>query len=140
MGFETKKNCLSPEELQDRLTKAGVQPTAQRLAICRFVLCEADHPTAEEVKVWADKNFPKLSLATVYNTLNTLVRVGLVKELKFPHCDKVIYDNNTSSHFHFLDESSGKLFDVCPENVSLQMSLSGMQVREVDILLRGSLV
>src|SRR5262249_26897232 len=71
------KSCLTPIEIENRLNEHGVQPTAQRIAICRYVLCEADHPTAEDVKKWADANFPKMSLATVYNTLGILVAAGL---------------------------------------------------------------
>src|SRR5690349_15640134 len=111
--------CLSPSEIEKRLVEVGIQPTAQRIAICRYVLCEAHHPTADEVKSWADKNFPKISLATVYNTLGTLVEAKLLKEFRFPHSDKVIYDNNVAKHFHFYDEKTGEIFDVMPDQVEL---------------------
>lgn len=134
-----RTHCLSPNEIESRLLAAGVQPTAQRIAICRFVLCEADHPTADEVKNWADRNFPKLSLATVYNTLNLLVKAGLLKELRFPHSEKVIYDNNISAHHHFLDEKTGELFDLNPEEVEIQPKLkSAFQVKNVEVLFTGS--
>src|SRR5579872_2031506 len=97
-----KRPMLPPEELEDRLRGAGVQPTAQRLAIARYVLCETQHATAEDVKKWADKALPKVSLATVYNTLGALVRAGLLKELKFPHSGRAVYDDNVSHHYHFI--------------------------------------
>lgn len=139
-GADVKNSyCLSPSEVEARLLASGVQPTAQRIAICRFVLCEADHPTADEVKEWADKNFPKMSLATVYNTLNILVNAGLLKEFKFPHSDKVIYDNNLDPHFHFLDEKTGDLYDIPPDEVEVSAKLKRMfQVKNVEVLLRGS--
>lgn len=140
-GAEKKRgaHCLSPSEIESRLQAAGVQPTAQRIAICRFVLCQADHPTADEVKDWADKNFPKMSLATVYNTLGILVKAGLLKELRFPHSDKVIYDNNLSHHHHFLDEKSGELFDLEADELEVSAKLKRMfQVKEVQVLLKGS--
>ncbi|MEZ4820707.1 MAG: transcriptional repressor [Bdellovibrionota bacterium] len=74
---------MTSEEIKTRLSLAGVNPTAQRIAICRFVLCDADHPTADDVKTWADKNFPMVSRATVYNTLNTLVQVKILKSACF---------------------------------------------------------
>jgi Fe2+ or Zn2+ uptake regulation protein len=55
---------LTAREIEKKLMEAKIAPTAQRIAICRYVFCEADHPTAESVKEWADKNFPKMSLAT----------------------------------------------------------------------------
>jgi Fur family iron response transcriptional regulator len=141
-NIELKKrdHCLSPGEIESRLKEAGVQPTAQRIAICRFVLCQADHPTADQVKDWADKNFPKMSLATVYNTLNLLVKAGLLHELRLPHSDKVIYDNNLSPHHHFLDEKSGELFDLSQEDVEVSTKLKKQfQVSQVQVLLRGIL-
>lgn len=139
LALKKKDHCLSPSEVESRLLEAGVQPTAQRIAICRFVLCQADHPTADEVKDWADKNFPKMSLATVYNTLGILVKAGLLKELRFPHSEKVIYDNNISLHHHFLDEKSGELFDLAPEEVEIAPKLrGGFEVKQVEVLLRGN--
>ena len=129
---------LSPAQIEARLLAAGVQPTAQRIAICRYVLCGADHPTAEQVKDWADRNFPKLSLATVYNTLNLLVKAGLLQELRFPHSEKAVYDHNVSPHHHFLDEKTGALYDVSPEEVDVSPKLKAMfQVDGVQLLLRG---
>lgn len=136
---EQASHCLSPNEIEARLLASGVQPTAQRIAICRFVLCQAEHPTADQVKDWADRNFPKLSLATVYNTLNLLVKAGLLKELRFPHSDKAVYDNNVSPHYHFLDEKTGELYDVSPEEVEVSPKLKSMfQVKTVEVLLTGS--
>lgn len=137
---ENKKypSCLSTQEIEKILKESGIQATAQRLAICRYVLCEASHCTVEEVKDWADKNFPKISLATVYNTLNILVDVGLLKSLKLSHSDKVIYDNNVNNHYHFLDETSGELFDIDSSDIEFKHSLGeSFKVNEVDVLIRG---
>jgi Fur family iron response transcriptional regulator len=133
-----KKSCLTTSEIEGLLLKAGVNPTAQRLAICKYVLCEADHPTAEQVKEWADRNFPKLSLATVYNTLKTLVEAGLLKELKFPHLDKSIYDNHVHNHYHFLEETTGELIDLDPQDIKVSHQLKEtFQVNEINLLIRG---
>jgi Fur family iron response transcriptional regulator len=133
------KRCLSPQEIEQKLVSTGINPTAQRIAICRYVLCEADHPTAEQVKEWADRNFPKISLATVYNTLNTLVEAGLLKELKFPHSESVIYDDRVSDHYHFLDEETGELIDLAPEEVTVAPKLGrAFKIKGMDVLLRGT--
>ncbi|HVE13413.1 MAG TPA: Fur family transcriptional regulator [Elusimicrobiota bacterium] len=127
------------EAIESRLRAAGVQPTAQRLAIARFVLGAAEHPSAEDVKAWADENFHKLSLATVYNTLGALVRAGLLKEVRLPHNDRVVYDDNVSEHYHFLDERTGKIFDVDPARVAVRPRLGKeFRVRGVEVLLRGT--
>ena len=96
MLVQPKTSCLTTSEIENLLRSNKVQPSAQRIAICRYVLCEADHPTVEDVKSWADKNYPRISLATVYNTLNLLANVGLVRQLRFPHLDKAVFDANMS--------------------------------------------
>lgn len=132
--------CLTPAQIERKLVAAGVNPTAQRIAICRFVLCEADHPTAEQVKEWVDQNFPKMSLATVYNTLGVLVEAGLLKEIKVPHSESSIYDCNTDHHHHFIDEETGKIIDIHPDEVKLDVQLArkGFKVKEVSVFLRGT--
>ncbi len=135
-----KLTFLSAAQIGARLKMAGVQPTSQRISICRYVLFEADHPTAEDVYRWAEKNLPKISLATVYNSLKILVSAKILREFKFPHSDKVIYDDNIEDHFHFLDEKSGKLFDVHHGEIELSMKLSQkFKIKGFDLLLKGEI-
>jgi|SRR6185312_863830 len=133
-----KKACLTKTEIESRLKEKGVQPTLQRISICQYVLCDADHPTAEDVHAWAEKNLAKISLATIYNTLNTLVNAGLLKEFRFAHTDKVIYDNNMDDHYHFLDEKTQKLFDIEKDQIKLSTDLAkSFKIKEFDILITG---
>ncbi|MBI5596572.1 MAG: transcriptional repressor [Elusimicrobia bacterium] len=132
------KACLTPAQIEERLRAARIRPTAQRIAVCRFVLCEADHPCADTVKSWADANLQKMSLATVYNTLGALVRAGLLKELRLPHTDKVVYDDNVAEHHHFLDEKTGRLEDIPLDAVAVSARLGGRyKVKGVEVLVRG---
>lgn len=121
--LKNKRMTLTAEEIERKLLAAGVQPTLQRIAICRYVLCEADHPTADEVKEWADKNLDKISQATVYNTLGTLVDAGLLRALRLSHSDKVIYDDNVEDHHHFLDEATGRVYDLPLEHFEIKAKL-----------------
>lgn len=141
VGVDKSKACLTIAEIEAWLKKADVNATAQRLAICQYVLCHGDHPTAEEVKAWADQNFPKISLATVYNTLNVLVNAGLLREYRFPHTDKTIYDNNLIDHYHLFDETSQTLIDVDVSAVAVQQEyLQKFQVKKVDVIFYGNLL
>lgn len=137
--MDTKTSCLPPHEIEALLKRAGINATAQRIAICRYVLCEADHPTADDVKQWVDQNFPKMSLATVYNTLKILVEGGLLRELRLPHTDCVLYDNNLEAHHHFLDDATGTLYDVPAASVALSPELGAeFKVQAVEVLMRGT--
>ena len=139
MLIRPKTNCLNIPEIQKLLRSNNVQPSAQRVAICRYVLCEADHPTVEEVKAWADKNFPRMSLATVYNTLNLLANVRLVKQLRFPHLDKAVFDANMEPHHHLVDEESGQIIDIPFEAVDVRTSLSETyNIHDTSIIFSGT--
>jgi Fur family transcriptional regulator, iron response regulator len=132
------KPMLSMDQIEARLVQAGVQPTLHRLAICQHVLCESDHPTAEEVHAWADKNLAKISLATVYNTLNTLVQAGILREFRFPHTDKIIFDTNLTHHYHFIDRASGQLYDVPMDQVEILPKLGrNYKIDEINVFLTG---
>lgn len=135
-----KKVCLTPAEIEQRLKSVSIQPTMQRISICQYVLCEADHPTAEEVKEWVDSRSFKMSLATVYNTLNILVSAGLLREFKFSCLGKSVYDSNIVDHYHFFDEKSGKFHDIDTSLLSLSSKLPPeFLVDKTDILLTGNL-
>ncbi|PJZ69032.1 Fur family transcriptional regulator [Leptospira perolatii] len=142
MNLLPKRNkyCLTPDEIEKRLKSVSIQPTMQRISICQYVLCEADHPTAEEVKEWVDSRSFKMSLATVYNTLNVLVSSGLLREFKFSCLGKSVYDSNIDDHYHFFDEATGKFHDIDPTMLTLNSNLpSEFIVNKVDILFSGKI-
>lgn len=130
--------CLTTAQITERLREAKLRPTAQRVAVCQYVLCKAEHPTAEAVKKWADANFSKMSLATVYNTLGTLVKAGLLREFRFPHSDAVVYDDNLAEHHHFLDERTGAIEDIPAHAVKVRADLSRKYtLHSIQVVLRG---
>ncbi|MCF7802019.1 MAG: transcriptional repressor [Candidatus Marinimicrobia bacterium] len=138
MTQESPRMTLSSEEIRTELKRAGMRPTAQRLTICQYVLNQANHPSVEDIKAWVDDKFPGISLATVYNTVHALETAGLVQAIRFDHSDKVIYDSNTEPHFHFLDEDSGTLLDIQPEQVQINLNLpEDVLVNDISILIRG---
>lgn len=135
-----KKICLTSQEIEARLVTAGVQPTLQRIALAKYVICEADHPTAEQVKEWAEKNLAKISLATVYNTLHILVESKLIRAFRFPHSEKVIYDCNTEDHFHFLDEKTGEVHDIHMNDVNLKLEIpKKFKMKSMDLVIKGEI-
>lgn len=134
------KENLSSEDIIILLKQAGLSSTSQRIGLCRYILCEARHPTVEDIRTWAQNNGIKASLATIYNTLHALCDAKLIKDLRFPHLDKVIYDNNVSSHHHFLDEESGKIIDIDQKDFNFSSHLSdAFEVHDVDVLIRGKI-
>ncbi len=138
MLVSPKTSCLTIPEIEKLLRSNKVQPSAQRIAICRYVLCEADHPTVEDVKSWADKNFPRMSLATVYNTLHTFCDAGLVQEITVDG-SKSYFDTRTNDHPHFYWEDDQKLTDAPADQLKiseLPNAPKGAEIASVDVIIR----
>lgn len=121
------------------LLEHDVRPTIHRIHIAQYILDEADHPTADEVLGWANQNLPKVSRATVYNTLRELSQAGLIREFRFQQLSKTVYDKNTDNHFHFYDQSSETFMDLNSDSVRVQLQLPpSFKVDSVDILISGN--
>lgn len=116
----------------------GIQPSAQRVAVARYVLRTDEHPSADKVWSRVRRQLPILSRATVYNTLNLFVRKGLLQELVLAE-GKVIFDPKVERHHHFIDQATGSIQDVPWEavRVSNVEGLPGLDVREYQVVMRG---
>ena len=128
---------MKPAEA-DLLEQHGIQPSAQRVAIARYVLFTDDHPSADEVWTKVREAFPMVSRATVYNTLNLFVEKGLLRQVSLTE-GRVVFDPKTDDHHHFIDEDSGRIHDVPWDAVKVSnvAKLDGFEVREYQVVMRG---
>jgi Fe2+ or Zn2+ uptake regulation protein len=120
------------------LEEHDISPSAQRVAVAEFVLQTTEHPSADEVWAGVQENFPMISRATVYNTLHLFVEKGLLRELHLAP-DSVLFDPNTDRHHHFIDEGTGRIYDI-PWNqikVSNAKPLPGFEVDDYQVVMRG---
>ncbi|MFZ6030040.1 MAG: Fur family transcriptional regulator [Chloroflexota bacterium] len=107
----------SLDTLTSTLKKAGMRLTPQRIAICQ-VLAETDsHPTASMIYDHVRAAYPSLSLMTVYNTLNTLVDLGVVNALGHAGDDNVHYDADTGPHINLACVACHRIIDIPSEHV-----------------------
>ena len=120
------------------LRKHGIQPTAQRVAVAEYVLRTTEHPSADKVWVGVQENFPTISRATAYNTLNLFVEKGLLRALHLAP-DSVLFDPNTNRHHHFIDEETGRIYDIPWDQVEVcnAKALPGFEVQDYQVVMRG---
>jgi Fur family iron response transcriptional regulator len=120
------------------LREHDIQPSAQRMAIAEFVLGTDTHPSADQVFAAVKPHIPIVSRATVYNTLNLLVKKGLLRELVLAP-GKVVFDPRMEAHHHFIDEGNGRIHDVPWDAVRVAHieTLPGFDVREYQVVMRG---
>ena len=115
------KTCRPFTGAVDRLTAAGLRPTRQRLGLARLLFEGGNRPiTAEQLHREATDGGVKVSLATVYNTLNQFTEVGLLREVAVA-AGRAYFDTNTSAHYHLFNEDTGELFDVPGDSVVLSV-------------------
>ena len=69
------------ESLNARLATKGFRFTPQRQQVYTVLLHKRDHPAAEEVFIRSKHDRPEISMATVYNCLDALVKCGLVRQV-----------------------------------------------------------
>ena len=126
------------DDLEVTLRRHGIHPTPQRLAVARFVLRAETHPSADEVLSRVRGRHPTLSRATVYNTLNLFVDRGLLRARVLKE-GTVVFDPNLARHHHFIDEETGRIYDVPWEALDVRGpdSLDGLEVREYYVVMRG---
>lgn len=134
--------CMTPRPdtqiVADRLRAEGIQPSAQRVAVGRYVLHTDDHPTADRVWATVREDFPLISRATVYNTLNLFVEKGLLRASTLDE-GATVFDANTARHHHFVDEDTGRILDIPLEALDVHGldRLDGFEVEDVSVVLRG---
>lgn len=126
-------------DLIDRLERAGIRPSAQRVAIASYVLDTEDHPTADAVWQRVKADFPMVSRATVYNTLQTFREHGLVQQLVLAE-GSVVFDPKVEPHHHFVDDQTGAIHDIpwSALRVGKVDELEGVDVREYMVVVRGT--
>jgi len=124
-----------------RLQSAGLRATPKRIAIGGLLFDGQDrHVTADDVAVLARKSGVRVSLATVYNTLNQFVAAGLMKRITLD-TDRTYFDTNVSQHHHLFFEENGVLHDIPGDSIrveGLPEIPSGAKVRAIEVIVRMS--
>ena len=124
-----------------RLRVSGLRPTKQRVEICKvlFDRKETFHFTIEKLKKIIEKGSKKkISLATLYNTVNAFKEKGYLKEISLKG-NKTFFDTNTKHHHHFYDEDMSQLVDIEDKNISVNYVPklpSGKKIKSVEVLVK----
>jgi len=134
-------NKTTQPAYEETISHNGHRLTPQRREVYNVLLADRDHPTATEVFIRAKKRIPAISLATVYNCLETLVECGLAKQVNVER-EATRYCPNLSEHGHFVCNSCGIVSDIpVTKGGSLTQFLkvpSGFIINHSEITLRGT--
>jgi Fur family peroxide stress response transcriptional regulator len=131
------KNKLSGN-LNERLTTGGFRFTPQREHVYNVLLEKRDHPTAEEVFLRAKHRMPDISMATVYNCLDALVKCGLARQVQIDR-GATRFCPNMREHGHFYCDSCEMVYDVdLPEKPKPTIILPhGFKAEHFEVAIHG---
>jgi len=99
------------DEIRSLFKRNSLPLTQQRLAVYEQIAGRRDHPSAEALFETLRRDYPSLSLATVYKTLQTLHDLGLVSRVDSPNA-QARYDALTETHHHAVCTACGSIEDV----------------------------
>jgi Fur family peroxide stress response transcriptional regulator len=108
----------------------NLKQTPQRLAILEYLKGNKSHPSAADVYKAIVEKFPTMSFATVYNTMETLKNMGIVRELSIDP-EKKRFDPDTEIHHHLICIRCKRIADV---RSRFQLDLAEDERSEFDII------
>ncbi len=89
----------------------GLPLTVQRRTILAAVLEREDHPTADRVYQVVRERIPGVSRTTVYRVLDTLVELGVIRQVQQTG-SAARFDGNTRRHHHLICSRCGCMADL----------------------------
>ena len=125
----------------EKLRNSGLRPTKQRLKICEvlFDTKKTFHFTINDLskKIKSKMNM-KVSLATIYNTINAFEKKGYLKQIPI-NSNQTYFDTNVTDHHHFYDLKNEKLIDL--ENtdvgpINIKKKINGKKIKSVEVLVK----
>ena len=102
---------LKVDEFINTMREKGLNVTYQRILIYKHLISKKNHPTADEIYREIIAEYPSISLATVYKTLETLEEHNLITKVNALHA-LARFDGDTTSHHHLVCLYCKKIVDV----------------------------
>ena len=129
------------EKYIKKLRDSGLRPTKQRIKICE-VLFETEktfHFSVNDLtKKIKNQYVEKISVATVYNTIQAFEKKGYLKRIPI-NSNQTFFDTNITDHHHFYDTENDKLIDLDNKDIgpiNIQKSIPGKKIKSVEVLVK----
>jgi Fur family ferric uptake transcriptional regulator len=103
--------------LEEQCAQKGMRMTDQRRVIAQVIEAAVDHPDVEELYRRASAQDPRISLSTVYRTLNLFEEAGLVTKHDFRDGRARFELIPDEHHDHLIDIRSGKVIEFRNEEI-----------------------
>ena len=119
------------EKYVEILKKNDLKITPQRIEIIQYIDKHRNHPTVEEIYSSLKQKNPSLSKTTVYNSVETLKKYGIIQSINITGSE-VRYDYRNDMHHHFICKICKDIIDIDIQCPNQQTTLvEGHRVDEV---------
>ena len=105
------------DTLEEQCVKKGMRMTEQRRVIAQVIEAAEDHPDVEELYRRASAIDARISLSTVYRTLNLFEEAGLVTKHDFKDGRARFEPIPDEHHDHLIDIRTGKVIEFRNEEI-----------------------
>lgn len=130
--------------LDKKIEEKGLRKTQERYRILAEIYQREDHVEIEELYHDIMNHKFNISKATVYNTVELLVEIGLVTKHQFglKHAARYEKSFGRKQHSHLICIDCNKVFEFCdPRIQNIQNTLeefSGLEIKEHSLVLYGN--
>ena len=128
-------------EIVLKLRLSKLRPTKQRIRLAELLFKREKtfHFTVEKLNKIINKkeNLQKISLATIYNTIDAFKRCGHIKEV-LTNNNTTYFDTNVSSHHHFYDNETNELTDINYNEIEVTKvphAPKGKKIKDVEVII-----
>ena len=128
-------------EIVNKLRSSKLRPTKQRIKIAEFLFKREKtfHFTVENLNKIINRkgSLEKISLATIYNTIEAFKKAGHLKEI-LTNNNTSYFDTNIGSHHHFYDKETNELTDINFNEIQvskLPHAPKGKKIKEVEVII-----
>ena len=128
-------------EIVNKLRLSKLRPTKQRIRLAEILFKREKtfHFTVDKLnKILNKKDSEKISLATIYNTVDAFKKAGHLKEI-LTNNNTSYFDTNVRSHHHFYDDETNELTDINYNDVvvmKMPQAPKGKKIKDVEVIIR----
>ncbi|WP_352421396.1 transcriptional repressor [Proteiniphilum sp.] len=109
------------DEIREKLRDKGLKITPQRISVLKALHALQDHPTAEQIIGFVRQKNPNIATGTVYKTLDTLVKNGVITKFR-TEGEAARYDCILTHHHHLFSSDNDHIEDYENEKLNLLLS------------------
>jgi Fur family ferric uptake transcriptional regulator len=128
------------EDSRAALNMAGTRVTSQRALILETIRQGKGHLDADEIYRRARQKQPRLSLSTVYRTVQALKKLGLIEELLFGESHHHYEAKPPTKHHHLVCLGCGRVIEFEYPLSKIKRNVAGgedFEIVDADIRMTG---